>query len=639
MCAPKDIRQTPLLHRMCRALAALAAGRDGNVAPLLAVAIIPLVAAIGLSIDGARGWLVKARLSQAIDAAGLAGGRVISQAAQRNADIKMFFDANFPPGYMDAVIEGPEISVDSETTPTKIFVEATATIPTTFMRVVGQKQIKVSAKTVVQREDKGMELVLVMDNTGSMQQSAGGQVKITAVKESATALINSLYGNRDIVPTLWVGIVPYVATVNIGKWNSDWTVQKTTPSYPIARIDRTQHGSGSSLRATVCVTTSVEHTFHDGQIIDIAGSSEPKFNGRFLIRTVSTGNSGVDSGCQFNPADRKNFWYVITGSSTASVTSGTMTASVPPVDYSKAGGVVWTGCVEARPAPYEEEQAEALPDTPETKWAQYFWPSTRGVNFYGANKTRLSPSPSSRYGDNDWGSSGFNGATGMSPATQENANNYNGYGPNFGCGTAITPLQQDKQKILNEIAAMQTWGRSGTMANLGLAWGWRVLSPAWKNKWKDVPPEHPVAYGESLWSKVVILLTDGNNEWYDWSGLAPGCAGWSASSCHNGSYTTGLPEDGDYTAYGRLSERRLGPSAVDIPTATTAIDNRMRLLCSAMKSSGIIIYTIVLQNGDQDLYRECATSPHHAFYAAGAAEVKEAFKEIGDQLANLRLAR
>ncbi len=640
MCAPKEIRGIWLLRRTRRALAALGIERRGNVAPLLAVAIIPLVAAVGLSIDGARGWLVKSRLSQAIDAAGLAGGRVISQAAQRDADIEMFFRANFPAGYMDAVVEGPEIAVDSETSPTQITIQATATVPTTFMRVVGQTQIKVSARTVVQREDKGMELVLVMDNTGSMQQKAGGaDTKIEAVRDAASALINSLYGNRDVVPTLWVGVVPYVATVNIGTANNSWTVQQTTPSYPIERIDRTQHGSGSSLRATVCVTTAVEHTFHDGQIIDIAGASESKFNGRFLIRTVSTGNSGVNSGCTFDPDLKRHFWYVITGSSASSATGGSMTASVPPVDYSKAGGVGWTGCVEARPAPYEEQQAEALPDTQETKWVQFFWPSTRGVRFYGANKTQLSTSPSSRFGDNDWGSQGYNGASGMSPAVMENDTNYLGYGPNFGCGTPITPLQQSKTTVLQEIGKMEPWGRSGTMANLGLAWGWRVLSPAWKNRWPDVPPEHPVGYDETLWSKVVILLTDGNNEWYDWSGLPPGCAGYSSSNCHNSTYTTGLPEDGDYTAYGRLSERRLGPSAVNIPTATTAIDDRMRLLCGAMKSNGIIIYTIVLQGGDQDLYRECATSTHHAFYAAGTDELTSVFKQIGDQLANLRLAQ
>ena len=86
------------MRGLAGALAALRGDCRGGGATLLAVAAIPLVAAIGLSVDGARGWLVKSRLSQSIDAAGLAGGRVITSAT-RDDDIRMFFTANFPPGY------------------------------------------------------------------------------------------------------------------------------------------------------------------------------------------------------------------------------------------------------------------------------------------------------------------------------------------------------------------------------------------------------------------------------------------------------------------------------------------------------------------------------------------------------------
>ena len=44
-------------------------------AAIMGLAIIPLFAVVGLAIDTGRGYMLKSKLSYAIDAAGLAGGR------------------------------------------------------------------------------------------------------------------------------------------------------------------------------------------------------------------------------------------------------------------------------------------------------------------------------------------------------------------------------------------------------------------------------------------------------------------------------------------------------------------------------------------------------------------------------------
>jgi len=159
------------------------------------LAIIPLFAAIGLAVDGSRGYMLKSKLSYAIDAAGLAGGRAF-ETDNREADIMMFFEANFPPGYMNAVLapNNPIITFNDEEN--TVTIQASATIPTRFMSVAGVHEMTVSARTVVKRELQGMELALVMDNTGSMR--GGG--KIDAMKDAATDLVNILYGSREEVP-------------------------------------------------------------------------------------------------------------------------------------------------------------------------------------------------------------------------------------------------------------------------------------------------------------------------------------------------------------------------------------------------------------------------------------------------------
>jgi Putative Flp pilus-assembly TadE/G-like len=189
----------------------------GAVMAIVGLAIIPLFAIIGLAIDTGRGYMLKSKLSYAIDAAGLAGGRAF-ETDLREDDIMMFFEANFPPGYMSSELAPGHPDIDINDEENTITIEARATIPTYFMSVAGVYDLTVSARTVIQRTLRGMELVLVMDNTGSMRGNGG----MAAMKPAAHELIDILYGSRETVPQFWVGLVPYSATVNIGTQHEDW---------------------------------------------------------------------------------------------------------------------------------------------------------------------------------------------------------------------------------------------------------------------------------------------------------------------------------------------------------------------------------------------------------------------------------
>ncbi len=82
---------------------------------------------------------------------------------------------------------------------------------------------------------------------------------------------------------------------------------------------------------------------------------------------------------------------------------------------------------------------------------------------------------------------------------------------------------------------------------------------------------------------------------------------------HGDEFETDWP-DADYTAYGRLSEGRLGTTSNS--AANGVINSRMLELCAAMKTQGIIIYTITFQlnsSTTQQLYRDCATADRFLF--------------------------
>ena len=104
-----------------------------------------------------------------------------------------------------------------------VTLSARATTPTLFMRVFGHDTMTVSARSVIQRETTGMELALVMDNTGSMWADPSGVTRtdiagtpFEAMRNAALDLVDIIYGDEDEIDNVWVSLVPFVATVNIG---------------------------------------------------------------------------------------------------------------------------------------------------------------------------------------------------------------------------------------------------------------------------------------------------------------------------------------------------------------------------------------------------------------------------------------
>jgi hypothetical protein len=166
----------------------------------------------------------------------------------------------------------------------------------------------------------------------------------------------------------------------------------------------------------------------------------------------------------------------------------------------------------------------------------------------------------------------------------------------------------------------------------------------------DTPDELPLDYDTPNMNKVVVLLTDGNNEWYDWPGT-------SDSNCGNKSPTMGLPgknsyassvcnvyagffPGADYTAYGRLNEGRLGTTSQS--SANAILDDRMLAMCTAMKAEGIIIYTLTFgpspDSGTRTLFSNCATDSDQYYHAPTGSTLEEAFEQIAGELSNLRIA-
>jgi hypothetical protein len=168
---------------------------------------------VGLGVDTIRGYLVQSRLSAALDSAGLAGGRVMFSPT-RDADIQMFFAANFPPGYMGATVTGPTISTDPSNS--VLTLTASATVGTSFMRVLGFDTLTVASTSQITRQTNILEVMLAIDISGSMNSSvSGGSSRIAAARLAAKSLTSILFNAATTPGSLQIGLVPWNGKVNV----------------------------------------------------------------------------------------------------------------------------------------------------------------------------------------------------------------------------------------------------------------------------------------------------------------------------------------------------------------------------------------------------------------------------------------
>ena len=212
----------------------------GIILVFMTIALLALLAIVGLAIDSGRAYGVKANLSAAVDAASLAAARAVSDgeaAAIRTAN--KFFAANFPAGYLDSTPDSPSVSFSySAEGDISIDVSATANMPTTFLKVIGVDDMDISS--VAQTIRRPVDLSFVVDNTTSLTR--GGDVTQDVIERSKD-FVDKFGEHFDRV-----ALIKYAfgAEVPVG-FNSARGFSKATVQ---SEIDAFEFGSSSSPQFT-----------------------------------------------------------------------------------------------------------------------------------------------------------------------------------------------------------------------------------------------------------------------------------------------------------------------------------------------------------------------------------------------------
>jgi len=209
-----------------RFLAKWVGDRRGNFAMIFALALVPALVAIGAAVDASRAYAVRQRLSRALDAAGLAVGTQTGlTTAQMQAMAQSYFNANYP-----SSANAPTGTVSVAQDGAKINLTVSTDMNTSFMGLVGINKVKVAQSSQITRMGKKLEVVLVLDTTGSMSSSN----KMKTMQSAAKDLINTVKGAAVNPGDVKVSIVPFTVDVKVGTSykNENWIKWVwTTPKY------------------------------------------------------------------------------------------------------------------------------------------------------------------------------------------------------------------------------------------------------------------------------------------------------------------------------------------------------------------------------------------------------------------------
>lgn len=279
--------------------------------------------------------------------------------------------------------------------------------------------------------------------------------------------------------------------------------------------------------------------------------------------------------------------------------------------------VAWEGCVESRRTDVVNGQVVLPGTSAATRYVPYFWPDEPDSGYYNSYVAYT--------GESDWKrnirKTSKYGASKPSGTFNLDSSAYGGpynKGPNAGCSLQpVVPLTTDTAKINTAIGKMNAIGE--TNIAMGLLWGFNTLTPEHAYFSAGLTPGAYPQEGDKL-RKIIILMTDGEN-------------------------TFNTPQKGSagsfYSGLGYIWQGVLGITSGSSSARTTAMNNRLSSLCTAVKDKGVLIYTVRVEvkTGSSDLLRNCASKPEMFYDVQSVSQLTAVFDTIAGSIDNLRIAK
>ncbi len=575
---------------------------------LLATVLIPLSGGV---VDYAGALTARNRMAGAADAAALAiAGRsaaskkpdeTAEQYAKRVKDhakrIALSFSlAHYPPDARHGVtISEPVIEFVGD----EVTVKISGFFHTTFLPVIGIKKLPFSITAKAVQSSQKLDIVLVLDNTGSMSGARLAALKLAA-KKMRELLLDDPDGR-----SVQIGLVPYSTSVNVGKdriYNlsqNQWLDVAGTSNLNRDDIRLSDNESLFDLHVGMpdsdwggCVRART-HLISDPPDVD-----DPRHDVEDTDQTVEPWVALFAPDGRVRPRRRSNR----KDKKLANAEAWEALADKAIVETVEEWVNLYHGRVKKDGRNRTGLTDEDLQDF-KTRKVSIEVMSDEELRVEFANERRR---------NNDY-LPGYDHPHPRSGTTYKNSKSKPPVrdidptirfdripSPNRGCVAApILPLTSDPISVDNAIDEMKADGN--TVIPVGLAWGWRVISPR-----APITEAQPNVSGESKVDRAIVLLTDGAN-------------------------TAG----GFYTAYGRGNSRPNGDELI----------KRTLSLCASIKADKIKLYTINFANrpADRKLLEDCASTTckgrEQCSYDSDVASIEGVFETIAKDVQKQRLTQ
>jgi Flp pilus assembly protein TadG len=641
------------IHKVLSGLRALAfrlgGDRRGNVAIIFALSL-PVIVMLALGgVDIHRITTAKAQFQDALDAAALAAARSPYTTPEELKSITLVnLRANLKGIELEPVQDGDvQVAMNDKSV---VIATAQGRVKTLVANIVlppyGQlldDTLPVSVRSEVNRSSRDVEVALVLDITGSMNDcaaSCSSGRKIDNLKSAAKELIDIVVQDNQSPFYSKVALAPYSMGVNVGDTYADRARGALGSSTQSITAATWLTGSVKTItgitRAYTAVVTASNHGFKNGDIVTIwSAETMAPLNGVALTVGNATTNTfsllGKDS--RYYSAFSGRAYVAKCARADCNIVITMARHGLSPdgdaAVLSGMGGLSQLNDIGFRVAGVSATMATLALDASQAQLANA--PMGGAAYTSGGQLVCGVDGCSNRDFVNAAGTwtrfpgttcvserAGAQAYTDAAPSTSSwVGRSYAGTG-NACPASRIVPLTNVKKTLTDAINGMSAVG--STAGHIGLAWGWYLVSPTF-GLWSGAGA--PAAYDSTKTLKAVVLMTDGEFNTPYFRGVIAGDAGVGSGGAD---------------------------THINQPATNGSSFDQAYRLCQNMKAAGVIVYTVGFDIGAAqnmtgpidsagELMARCATNPDRAFQASSSTDLSDAFRDIGRDITRLRISR
>lgn len=606
--------------------------RRGAALPIMAASLLPVLAGIGAAIDIGRIVIVRSQMQAGVDSGALAGARVFGLEDDRDAQVTAYFHANMPDGYAGADPIEPVPSFKEVRGVNRVQVTATTDLPMVFMRLFGMASRTISVDATAEMQPKPLEVMVVLDDTGSMNDPLGTTGnRMDALKIAMYDFINILHQGQDRRPDLAMGILTYTVTTNVGHILQKYNV-------PIMERDGFTNVGNYAGTGNLAATNPLGWrgcVENDQSKPDLSASATTFEAGAYDIDSTLPGEEGRPHARPYHvPPFTQTKSVKATGEGSAK-SGAWATSARKPVHYQATYVASHTGTDDKNnqyrlSAGGTAETAQTLANT--AAYKEFFYNFYIGLNHDTASETDdvivrkdngeyYKPRKYSLSAD-DW-TVNYSRIPYISETTYwSNPNNVYGYPtrsgrnlymatPNWQCPEPALELAYNQPKSLYDdyikYDNFPLRPADGTLHHIGMLWGYRLLTRQDKFlRSNPVPSETPL--------RALVFMTDGESN-------ANTSASW-------------------YGAYGAMREKRISSSDTDVGKFQKQVMYRFAKVCENAKRDRINVFIVSLGKTSadaEDVFSACAGS--NFLQTTSQIQIQNAFRQIAVDLVDLHLTQ